>query len=63
LPSLDKIRASASQNLSKLPEEYKVLTNAPTYPVELSQNLQNLIEKLKLQLTTNEVNFQGHAKQ
>ena len=56
LPSLEQIRAAASENLSKLPEEYKVLTNAPTYPVELSQKLQNLIKTLKLQLTRNEIN-------
>ena len=56
LPSLEQIRAAASENLSTLPEEYKVLTNAPTYPVELSQKLQNLIKTLKLQLTRNEIN-------
>ena len=56
LPSLEKIRVAASENLSKLPEEYKALTNAPTYPVELSQKLQNLIETTKFQLTKNEIN-------
>ena len=56
LPSLEKIRAEASENLSKLTEEYKALTNAPTYPVELSQKLQNLIETTKFQLTKNEIN-------
>ena len=56
LPSLEEIRAEASGNLSKLPEEYKVLTNAPAYPVELSQKLQKLIETTKLQLTRNEIN-------
>ena len=56
LPSLEQIRAAASENLSKLPEEYKALTYASTYPVELSQKLQNLIKTLKLQLTRNEIN-------
>jgi nicotinate phosphoribosyltransferase len=56
LPSLEKIRVVASENLSKLPEEYKALTNASTYPVELSQKLQNLIETTKFQLTKNEIN-------
>ena len=56
LPSLEQIRAAASENLSKLPEKYTALTNAPTYPVELSQKLQNLIKTLKLQLTRNEIN-------
>jgi nicotinate phosphoribosyltransferase len=56
LPSLDEIRATASENLSKLPEDYKALTGAPVYPVELSRNLQNLIKTLKRQLTINEIN-------
>jgi nicotinate phosphoribosyltransferase len=56
LPSLDEIRATAAENLSKLPEDYKVLTGAPVYPVELSRNLQNLIKTLKRQLTINEIN-------
>ncbi|MCJ7560807.1 nicotinate phosphoribosyltransferase, partial [Candidatus Bathyarchaeota archaeon] len=55
LPSLDEIRATASENLSKLPEKYKKLTNAPTYPVELSQDLENLIRKLKRRLTKTEI--------
>ena len=56
LPSLDQIRATALENITKLPEEYKTLTNAPTYPVEISQKLQNLIESLKLELTEKEIN-------
>ncbi len=55
LPSLEQIRAAASENVSKLPEEFKVLTNAPAYPVELSQKLQKLIETTKFHLTKNEV--------
>jgi nicotinate phosphoribosyltransferase len=51
LPSLDEIRATAAENLSKLPEKYKKLTGAPTYPVELSQDLEVLIRKLKKKLT------------
>jgi nicotinate phosphoribosyltransferase len=57
LPSLNEIRATAKENLSKLPEEYKVLTGAPVYPVQLSRNLQNQIKTLKRQLTINEINF------
>ena len=56
LPSLDQIRATALENIAKLPEEYKALINAPTYPVEISQKLQNLIESLKLELTQKEIN-------
>ncbi len=56
LPSLDEIRNNASENLSKLPDEFKALTNAPAYTVELSQKLQALVETTKLQLTENEIN-------
>jgi len=51
LPSLDEIRATAAESLSKLPEKYKKLTGAPTYPVELSQDLEILIRKLQKKLT------------
>ena len=56
LPSLDNIRATASENLSKLPEEYKALTGPSVYPVELSRNLLNLVKTLKRQLTLTEIN-------
>ncbi len=55
LPSLELIRANVTQNLSKLPEGYQAITDAPAYQVELSKNLQKLIEKLKRQLTVNEI--------
>ena len=57
LPSLEQIRANARENLSKLPDQCKALTNAQEYPVELSLKLQNLIRTLKQQLTTNEIKF------
>ncbi|MCW4004052.1 MAG: nicotinate phosphoribosyltransferase [Candidatus Bathyarchaeota archaeon] len=60
LPSLTQIRETAAKNLAKLPKKYKTLTNASIYPVELSVKLQNLIETLKQQLTTNEINFHNH---
>jgi nicotinate phosphoribosyltransferase len=56
LPSLEKIRTTAAENLSKLPDDYKALTGAPVYPVELSRNLLNLVKTLKRQLTINEIN-------
>ncbi len=56
LPSLNEIRTRAAENLSKLPDEFKALTNASVYPVELSQKLQALVETTKLQLTKNEIN-------
>jgi nicotinate phosphoribosyltransferase len=56
LPSLEEIRVAAAQNISKLPEGYKVLTDAPAYQVELSKNLQKLIKTLRRDLTKNEIN-------
>ena len=56
LPSLIQIRDRASENLSKLHRQYKALTNAATYPVELSKKLEELTETLKLQIIKNEVN-------
>ena len=55
-PSLNDIRAYAAETLSKLPDGFKALTDAPVYPVELSRNLQKLIKNLKHQLTINEIN-------
>ncbi|MCW3994796.1 MAG: nicotinate phosphoribosyltransferase [Candidatus Bathyarchaeota archaeon] len=56
LPTLEQIRTTAKENLDKLPKQYKALTQAPTYPVELSQKLKELIEKLTQQIITNEIN-------
>ncbi len=56
LPSLDAIRANVNKNLSKLPDGYKALIDAPVYQVELSKNLQKLIKTLRHQLTINEIN-------
>jgi len=55
-PSLQEIRAKASDSLSRLPAEFKTLTNASLFPVELSEKLQQLIRNTKLQLTKNEIN-------
>jgi nicotinate phosphoribosyltransferase len=55
LPSLNQIRTIASKNLSNLPEKYKTITNAETYPVELSQNLQTLSQTLREKITANEI--------
>jgi nicotinate phosphoribosyltransferase len=60
LPPLEEIRAYAAESLSKLPDPYKALSNAPVYPVELSKNLQSLLKKLKQQLTRNEINDAVH---
>jgi len=55
LPSLNQIKEFAAENLSKLPEKYKALTEAETYPVELSQKLQTLVETLREKITENEI--------
>ncbi len=54
LPSLEQIRATAAQNLSKLPAKYKKPAHPQAYTVELSQNLKNLIKALekKLRITS-----------
>ena len=56
MPTLTEIRANAAENLKELPSQYHTLTNAPAYPVELSQKLQTLTETLKAQITKNEIN-------
>jgi len=56
LPTLDEIRRSTSLNLSRLPDKYKKLTNAPLYPVELSAEL----KKIKNRLTT-QLRIQAHS--
>ena len=50
LPTISEIRAKAAENVSKLPTEFKVLTNPPVYSVKLSQRLQSLIETTKSQI-------------
>ena len=55
LPSLKDIRAEAAANIAKLPAKYKQLTDAPQYPVELSQALENLVADLKRKITENEI--------
>ena len=56
LPSLREICECAAENLANLPQQYKALMNAPIYPVELSNKLQDLLKKIKLRLTQNEIN-------
>ena len=55
LPSLVEIRKTAEVNVSRLPEKCRKLTDAPAYPVELSQCLVNLVETLKEKITKNEI--------
>jgi nicotinate phosphoribosyltransferase len=46
LPSLKEIRKRASDNVSRLPEKYRKLKNAPRYPIKLSRQLKTLMEEL-----------------
>jgi nicotinate phosphoribosyltransferase len=61
LPSLNQIKDFAAENLSKLSEKHKALTNADAYPVELSQKLQDLIKTLREKITENEITNHNHA--
>jgi nicotinate phosphoribosyltransferase len=60
LPTLNEIQETAKTSFSKLPAQYKSLTNAPAYPVELSQNLIELIEKVRRQIAENEISNSNH---
>lgn len=50
LPSLEKIRERALDNLSRLHEKYKRLKNPAKYPVKLSPNLRKLMSELEQKL-------------
>jgi len=49
-PSLNEIRSAIKENLSRLPEKYKKLSDPPEYPVNLSKPLEDLLIKLKSKL-------------
>lgn len=53
-PTLDDIRNHASENLSKLPGEYKQIVTPSTYPVELSSALKSLIRGLRRRIKKTE---------
>ena len=55
LPSIKEIRDVAAGNVAKLPQKYKQLTDAPTYPVEVSQALAELVKELKEKITRTEI--------
>jgi nicotinate phosphoribosyltransferase len=54
LPSLERIRENILRNLSRLPHKYKKLTNASSYPVELSSQLKKIKKALTNQLRSRE---------
>jgi nicotinic acid phosphoribosyltransferase len=55
LPSLNEIRVEAQENLSKFPQKYHKLTDATTYPVELTPALKVLMEQLKEKIKEQEI--------
>jgi len=50
IPTLNEVRSKAKENLSRLPEQYKKLTDPQVYPVELSKMLEDLANKLTQKL-------------
>ncbi len=50
LPALKEIRESTLKNLSRLPEQYKMLRSPRKYPVELSTGLKKMLSQLLRQL-------------
>jgi nicotinate phosphoribosyltransferase len=55
LPKLKEIRSATQKNLAKLPKKYKRLHEPEMYPVELSQALSNLMDKLKKTIAEKEI--------
>jgi nicotinate phosphoribosyltransferase len=55
LPTINEIREIAASNLKKLPEKYRKLTDMPTYPVELSQALSELVKHLEKKIRETEI--------
>jgi nicotinate phosphoribosyltransferase len=55
LPSLNEIRATAAQNVAKLPEKHRKLTDAQAYPVEVSPTITQLVEALKEKIRQTEI--------
>lgn len=55
-PKLEEIRRVTLRNLSLLPDKYKKLASAPSYPVELSATLRKIRNQLERQLKG-----QGHS--
>ena len=51
LPSIHKIQENAINNLSRLPEPFKRLKKAKTYPVTKSNKLESKMNKIKTALT------------
>jgi nicotinate phosphoribosyltransferase len=54
-PSLNEIRVTAAENLSRLSDKYNTVTGAVEYLVELSQELEKLIRTLKDKILKTEV--------
>ncbi|NLE04634.1 MAG: nicotinate phosphoribosyltransferase, partial [Crenarchaeota archaeon] len=61
LPSLNELKTIAKQNLSTLPEKYKKIINPAQYPVTLSEELRNLVEKIKRKIVDDQILDQKSA--
>ncbi|MCZ6867141.1 MAG: nicotinate phosphoribosyltransferase [Chloroflexi bacterium] len=46
-PSLDEIRQTFADEFSRLPDGYKALRHPPTYPVDVSQSLQEMYHRIE----------------
>jgi len=55
LPDLKHIREAAAKNVANLPEKYREITAAETYPVELSKNLSKMIANLEEKIKKTEI--------
>jgi hypothetical protein len=44
---MDELRTRTLENLERLPGKYKVLRDAPRYPVEKSAALERLLEEVR----------------
>jgi len=55
LPDLNEIREVAAKNVANLPEAYRKTMGMPTYLVELSQRLNDLIAKLEEKIMKTEI--------
>jgi nicotinate phosphoribosyltransferase len=59
VPTLEEARNAALRNLSELPERYKKLTRASSYPVELSRELSKIKAELANRLKHSESAYRG----
>jgi len=54
-PDLDTLRARCAEALKKLPDPVKAITDPETYPVDISEKLETLQQKVKHQIVAKEL--------